>query len=172
MEQDFTSGGLKIYYFLPFTITIESEIDVTTNDQVWWLILRICALHSTHPKCTHSSENTHTVNTHPEQWADIYAAAPGEQCLVQGQLSRGIEGGESAGHSLPHLQFLPDRDSNSQPFDYESNSPTIRQRPLPIETEIENILHSAGQKWSHLSFNPHTRLWQKLHYLFNIHICN
>ncbi len=55
---------------------------------------------------THSSEHTHTVNTHPEQWAAISAAAPGEQlvvrCLAQGsQLSRGIEGGESAVHSLP-----------------------------------------------------------------------
>ena len=53
---------------------------------------------------THSSEHTHTVNTHPEQWAAIYAAAPGEQlgvrCLAQGHLSRGIEGGESAVHSL------------------------------------------------------------------------
>ncbi len=53
---------------------------------------------------THSSEHTH-LNTHPEQWAAIYAAAPGEQlgvrCLAQGHLSRGIEGGESAGHSLP-----------------------------------------------------------------------
>ncbi len=49
---------------------------------------------------------------YPEQWAAIYAAAPGEQlgvqCLAQGHLSRGIEGGESAVHSLPHLQFLPD----------------------------------------------------------------
>ncbi len=54
---------------------------------------------------THSSEHTHTMNTHPEQWAAIYAAAPGEKlgvrCLAQGHLSRGIEGGESAGHSLP-----------------------------------------------------------------------
>ncbi len=54
---------------------------------------------------THSSEHTHTVNTHPEQWAAIYAAAPGEQlgvrCLAQGLLRRGIEGGESAVHSLP-----------------------------------------------------------------------
>ncbi len=45
------------------------------------------------------------VNTHPEQWAAIYAVVPGEQlgvqCLAQGHLSRGIEGGESAGHSLP-----------------------------------------------------------------------
>ncbi len=53
---------------------------------------------------THSSEHTHTVNTHPEQWA-ANAAAPGEQlgvqCLAQGShLSRGIEGGESTGFSL------------------------------------------------------------------------
>ncbi len=41
------------------------------------------------------SVHTHTVNTHPEQWAAIYAAAPGEQlgirCLAQGHLSYGIE---------------------------------------------------------------------------------
>ncbi len=66
--------------------------------------------------------HTHTaVNTHPEQWAAIYAAAPGEQlgfwCLAQGHFSRGIEGGEST----VHLQFLPDK----------SNSLTIRPR-LPL----------------------------------------
>ncbi len=68
-------------------------------------ILRICALHLTHPNCTHTAVNTHTVNTHLEQWAAIYAAAPGEQlgvrCLAQGHLSRFIEGVESAGHPLP-----------------------------------------------------------------------
>ncbi len=72
-----------------------------TYGQVWWPILGNSALQLTHPKSTH----THTVNTHPEQWAAIYAVAPGEQlgvwCLAQGRLSRGIEGGESAGHSLP-----------------------------------------------------------------------
>ncbi len=62
---------------------------------------------------THSSEHTHTVNTHPEQWAAIYAAAPGEQlgvqCLAQGHLSRDIEGGERALYiHSPHLQFLSD----------------------------------------------------------------
>ncbi len=46
------------------------------------------------------------MNTHPEQWAAIYVAAPGQQlevrCLAQGShLNRGIEGGESAVHSLP-----------------------------------------------------------------------
>ncbi len=63
-------------------------------------------------KCTHTTvrneqthTHTHTVNTHPEQWA-ANAAALGEQlgvrCLDQGShLSRDIESGESAGHSLP-----------------------------------------------------------------------
>ncbi len=45
------------------------------------------------------------MNTHPEQWAVINAAAPweqlGVQCLTQEHLSRGIEGEESAVHSLP-----------------------------------------------------------------------
>ncbi len=54
---------------------------------------------------THTAVNTHTMNTHPEQWAAIYAAAPreqlGVQCLAQEHLSRGIEGGERAVHSLP-----------------------------------------------------------------------
>ncbi len=82
------------------------------NFDVWWPILGICALHLTHPSATHSNEthtlgNTHTVNTHPEQWA-ANAAVPREQlrvrCLAQGsQLSRGIEGGENAYYSLPPL---------------------------------------------------------------------
>ncbi len=89
----------------PIESESERESDVTYG-QVWLPILGICALHLTHPKCTHTAVNTHTVNTHPEQWAAIYAAAPGEQlgvrCLAQGShLSRGIEGGESTVHSLP-----------------------------------------------------------------------
>ncbi len=45
-------------------------------------------------KCTHTVVNTHTANTHPEQW--------GVWCLDQGShLSRGIEGGENARYSLP-----------------------------------------------------------------------
>ncbi len=43
---------------------------------------------------THSSEHTHTytANTHPEQWAPIFAVAPVEQLdlqLAQGHLSCG-----------------------------------------------------------------------------------
>ncbi len=98
---------------------------------------------------THSSEHTHThtMNTHnPEQWAAIYAAVPGEQsgvqCLAQGShLSCGIEDGERALYiHSPHLQFLPARDSNSQPLGYESDSLTIRpQLPRGILVYIVYI---------------------------------
>ncbi len=54
---------------------------------------------------TRTHTHTHSVNTHSEQWA-ANGAAPGEQlgvrCLArESHLSRGIEGGESAGYSLP-----------------------------------------------------------------------
>ncbi len=56
------------------------------------------------PSKVRTHEHAHT-HTHLGQWAAIYATAPGEQlwvqCLAQGHLSRGIEGGESAVHSLP-----------------------------------------------------------------------
>ncbi len=47
---------------------LRKYISDVTYGQVWWPILGICALHLTHPKCTHTAVNTHTVNTHPEQW--------------------------------------------------------------------------------------------------------
>ncbi len=51
------------------------------------------------------------MNTHPEQWLAIYAAASGEQfgvrCLAQGHLSHGIEGGESAVLPSPTIPASP-----------------------------------------------------------------
>ncbi len=47
--------------------------------------------------------HTHTVNTHPEQWAAIYAAAPGEQLwvsLLKGTSVVVLRVEESAVHSL------------------------------------------------------------------------
>ncbi len=105
---------------------------------------------------THSSEHTHTVNTHPEQWAAIYAAAPGEQlgvrCLAQGHLSRGIEGERALYIHSPHLQFLPAWDSNSQPFDDESDSLTIRPRLPPIFNSYVSFCFL-------LSFQPCVQYW-------------
>ncbi len=101
-----------------------------TYDQVWWPILGICALHLTHPKCTHTA-----MNTHPEQWAAFYAVAPGEQlgvwCLAQRHLSHGIEVERALHIHSPHLQFLPARDLNLQPFNHKFDSLTIRPRLPP-----------------------------------------
>ncbi len=78
---------------------------------------------------THSSEHTHTVNTHTEQWAAIYAVAPGEQlgvwCLAQVHL-RGWR--EHWTFTAPTYNSCRTWDSNSQPLDYESDSLTIRPR--------------------------------------------
>ncbi len=91
------------------------------------------------------------MNTHPERWASIYAVAPGG--AVGGSVPcsraprRGIEGGENAVHSLPHLQTLPDRDSNTQPFNYESNS-------LPLGHDYP-LLCGTMQKTDQPTGNPH-----------------
>ncbi len=92
-----------------FTVYIHTHIYVESESDMWPSMVthtqNLCSAFIPSKVHTHSSKHTHTVNTHPEQWAAIYAAAPGEQlgvrCLAQGHLSRGIEGGESAGHSLP-----------------------------------------------------------------------
>ncbi len=86
---------------------------------------------------TYSSEHTHTVNTHVEQWAAIYAAAPGEQlgvwCLAQGNLVVVLRVERALDIHSPHRQSLPARDSNPQPFDYEPDSLTIRPQ-LPLKS--------------------------------------
>ncbi len=96
----------------------------------------------THPKCTHIA-----VNTHLEQWAAIYAAAPREQlgvwCLAEGHLSHGIEGGESAGYSLPPPTIPA---GPRQPFNYESNSLTIKPRLARIYIYIYIYLMLNAQK--------------------------
>ncbi len=90
-----------------------------------------------------SSEHTHTVNTHPEQWAAI-APAPGEQlgvwCLAQGHLSHGIEGGESAVHS----QSPPSIPAGARikPAGYKPNSLTARPQ-LPEVEETQSAVIAA-----------------------------
>ncbi len=80
--------------------------------------------------CMGSSKvHTPTPWKHPEQWAAIYGEVEGSVPCSRAPQSQCWE---SAVHSHPptylptYLQFLPDRDSNSQPFDYESDSLTIR----------------------------------------------
>ncbi len=81
---------------------------------------------------THSSEHTHTVNTHPEQLAAIYAAEPGSSwgfgALLKGTSVVVLKVERALDIHSPHLQSLPTWDLNSQPLDYESDSLTIRSR--------------------------------------------
>ncbi len=55
--------------------------------------------------------NPSNVDTHPNQWAAICVAAPGEQlgvrCLAQGHLGCGMEGGVSTVHSHPPSPPIP-----------------------------------------------------------------
>ncbi len=88
-----------------------------------WPILGICALQLTHPKCTHTAVNTHTHTlwTHTRSSGQPFMLRrPGSSWGLKVERALDI-------HS-PHLQFLPARDSNSQPLDYESDSLTIRSR--------------------------------------------
>ncbi len=52
-----------------------------------------------------SRVHTHTVNTHPEQWATIYAVAPGEQLGVRCHLCCGARG--AVGGSVPFMLWRP-----------------------------------------------------------------
>ncbi len=86
--------------------------------QVWWPILEIGPLRLTHP-----SEHTHTVNTHPEQWAAI---APGSNwgfgALLKGTSVMVLKVERVLFIHNPHLQFLPARESNQRPSGYKQRS--------------------------------------------------
>ncbi len=141
-----TLNNKKVVCFGTYSIWIYWLKNDVTYNQIRWSIL--CALHLTHPKCTHTA-----VKTHLEQWAAIYAAAPGEQlgvrCLTQGHLVVVLRVERAQYIYSLHLQFLPDRESNLQPINYMSNSltlghdfpenihfnkPPIEGNQLPVET--------------------------------------
>ncbi len=86
-------------------------------------LLGMCALHLTHP-------SAHTSWTHTRSSGQPYCGEQlGVRCLAQGHLSRGIEGGESAGHSLPPTyNSCWTWDSNPWPLGCKSYSLTIRVR--------------------------------------------
>ncbi len=106
--------------------------------QVWWPILEIGPLHLTHPSA-HTQQwvvNTHTVNTHPEQWAAI-APAPGEQLGGSVPCSRAPQSWywrwrECCSFTIPTFNPCRTWDSNPQPLDYKSDSLTIKPWLPPI----------------------------------------
>ncbi len=84
-----------------------------TCGQVWWHILRMCALYLPHP-------SAHTPGAAGSQCCGVREQL-GVRCPQGSHLSRGIEGGESAGYS-PCRTW----DSNPRPLGYKSDSLTIR----------------------------------------------
>ncbi len=89
-----------------------------TYSQLRWPILGI--LHLPLLVHTHSSEHTPgAVGGHSCCGARGHL---GVWCLAQGHLVMVLKVERALYIHSPHLQSLPDRDSNSQPFDYESDS--------------------------------------------------
>ncbi len=115
---------------------------LTTISDPWWPILGICALRLTHPKCTAHTQQW--IHTHLEQWAAIYAqrllcGARGVvislsrvRFLAQGHLVVVLKVERALYIHSPPLQFLPTRNLNSQPFNYESDTLNIRTHTSPI----------------------------------------
>ncbi len=115
----------------------------------------------THPRCTH------TMNTHPEQWAARGAVGVTPQSWYWGWR-------ESAVQSLLHLQFLLARDSNSQPFNHKSDSLTIRPRLLHDLYMYINIslLEISSIIYNNLSFTISPTCPQsKSHATSQAHLC-
>ncbi len=149
------SGGLlkSILTILLVLMLLKVGRDVSYS-QVWWPILVLCIYPS---KCIH---------THPEQWAAIYAAVlPGEQlgvrCLAQGHLVVVLKVERVLNIHSHHLQSLPDRDSNSQPFDYESDSLLLGHDIPSPTTEGTFIFKTLMSTWiydfycTHAISEPH-----------------
>ncbi len=119
-----------------------------TYDQVWWPTLGICALHLSHPKCTHTAVNTHTPWTHTRSSGQPFMLRRPGSSWGFGALLKGTSvvvlrvERELYIHS-PHLQFLPAQDSNSQPFDYKSDSLTIRPRLPQSNRYVFDWLHCS-----------------------------
>ncbi len=125
------------------------KCDVTYG-QVWWPILGIRALHLTHPKCTHTAVNTHTPWTHTRSSGQPFMLRhPGSSwgfgALLKGTSVVVLRVKRVLVIHSPHLLFLPARDSNSQPLDYESESLTIRPRLPPQIRKFPPQFWAANQ---------------------------
>ncbi len=118
-----------------------------TYDQVWWPILRICALHLTHPKCTHTAVKIHTHREHTPGAVGSHLCC-GARGAVGGSVpcSRAPQSWywgwrERCTFTPPTYNSCQTWDSNSQPLGYESDSLTIRPR-LPFYIYIYIYTHT------------------------------
>ncbi len=113
------------------------DSDVTCG-QVWWPILGICALHLSHPKCTHTAVNTHTPWTHTWSSGQPFMLRRPGSSWGFGALLKGTSvvvlrvERECCTFTPPTYNSCRTWDSNSQPLEYESDSLTIRPRLPPV----------------------------------------
>ncbi len=125
-----------------------------TCGQVWWPILGICALHLTHPKCTHTAVNTHTPWKHTRSSGQPFmlrrpGSSWGFDALLKGTSVVVLKVEESAAHSLPPPTIPAGPETGTRNlWGYESDSLTIRPR-LPIKCKhlmfaSNNQLHMCG----------------------------
>ncbi len=115
------------------------ESDVTYG-QEWWPILGICALHLSHPKCTHTHTHTHTHTP----WTHTRSS---QLCCG----ARGAVGGSVPCSRAPQSWYWgwrecctftpPTYNSCRQPLGYESDSLTIRPRLPPSHAVLMGLLH-------------------------------
>ncbi len=98
-------------------------------------------------KCTHTAVNTHKPWTHT--WSSgqpfllwCLGSSCGFGALLKGTSVVVLRVERALYIHSPHLQSLPDRDLNSQPFDYESDSLSLgHDFPLVCISEYECICY-------------------------------
>ncbi len=94
----------------------------------------------THPSA-HTQQWTHTHCEHTPGAVGSHLCygtpgAVGDRCLAQGHLVVVLKVERALYIHSTHRQYLPDRDSNSQPFDYESNSLQLGHDFPAAEVEV------------------------------------
>ncbi len=130
---------VKLKYTFLFTLNVIFCIHYDmwsemTYGQVWWPILRICALHLTHPKCTHTQQwtHTHTPWTHTRSSGQMIlrrlGSSWGFSVWLKGTSVMVLKEKRALYIHSPTNNSCQTWDSNSQPLDYESDSLTIRPR--------------------------------------------
>ncbi len=115
--------------------------------QVWWPILKIGALHLTHPSA-HTQQwvvNTHTPWTHTQSSGQPLLQRPGSNwgfgALLKGTSVMVLKVERVLFIHNPHLQSLPVRESNQQPSGYKPNSLTARPQLPPNRRTNRRTVH-------------------------------
>ncbi len=109
-----------------------------TNGQVWWPILGICALHFTHPKCTHTQ--SHTRNS-------------GQPLM---QLCPGSIGGFGALLKGTSVMVLKVEESavSSQPPPTNSAGPRFELATFGLRVQLSNLCVTTSPRLPFLRFWP------------------